>query len=313
MHHNDTIYKINPWNEDFYGFPFQKITDEHNNDLKVVALSAPLYETQIKSYYELEQKGYKFIGISSYGFFPIFNKSDDKYDGRASHLKNQDMKKILAKMKGWLYCNRNPNFLLKTPKLLFSESDTPSTKSIIKKNFKKEYDIVYSCGSDSEFHKHHKNWELAKKCFKKMTEINLKIIIFGREKMDDISEEHPNITLKPYTPYWDFLDYIEKSKICFFPNIADASPRILTESIMKGTPVLVNKNIFGGWKYICDETGMFFEDENDVIDKIKKIIAKVDDGKYDTRDWFIKNYYINDVPIAGIKLKKFIDKVVLSI
>jgi len=303
-------YTLNPWSDKFHGFPFQKITDENGNDTNVIALSAPLYKKDRETFYNLEQKGYKFIGISSYGYFPVFNKDDSKHDSRAEELKNADMKNILTKMSGWLYCNKDPIFLLDVPKLLYSESDSPYIDNVKIKNLKKEYDVIYNSGSTAEFHKYHKNWILAKKCFKKMVENGLKILIIGREKMDDPSEEHSNITLKPFTPYYEFVDYIEKSKVCFVPNISDASPRVITESLIKGVPVIVNKNIFGGWKYICSKTGMFFEDENDIIEKIEKIIVKVDKNKYNTREWFIKNYYNNGVSISAINLKKFIDKIV---
>jgi glycosyltransferase involved in cell wall biosynthesis len=223
------------------------------------------------------------------------------------------MKEILSKIHGWLYCNKDPEFLKDIPKLLFSESDIPLINNVLIKNLNKEYDVIYNSGSDSEFHKYHKNWELAKKCFKKMSEAGLKILIIGREKMDDPSEEHKNITLKPFTPYYDFVDYIERSKVCFIPNISDASPRVLTESLIKGVPVIVNKNIFGGWKYVCNKTGLFFEDENDIIDNIKKIIEKVDQKKYNTRQWFLKNYYVEEdnkkIPISGINLRNFILKI----
>jgi len=142
-----------------------------------------------------------------------------------------------------------------------------------------------------------------------MADSGLKILIIGRKKMDDSSEEHKNITLKSFTPYYDFVDLIEKSKICFVPNISDASPRVITESLIKGVPVLVNKNIFGGWKYVCSKTGYFFNDENDIMEKINKILKKIDEKKYNTRQWFIDNYYKNSVPISGINLKNFINKI----
>jgi hypothetical protein len=306
-------YKLNAWTKKFYGYPFQKITDQNENDTKIIALSAPLYENERNTFYNLEKKGYKFIGISSYGYFPIYSKEDSKYDSRAAELKNKDMENILSKMSGWLYCNQDPIFLPNIPKLLFSESDSPLIDHISIKNLKKEYDVIYNSGSEIEFHKYHKNWILAKKCFKKMVENGLKILIIGRKNMDDSSEEHPNIILKPFTPYYDFLDLIEKSKVCFIPNISDASPRVLTESLIKGVPIIVNKNIFGGWKYICSKTGTFFDDENDIIEKTKKIIERVDKNKYNTRQWFIDNYYtINNnekIPLSEINLRKFIDNI----
>jgi hypothetical protein len=146
-----------------------------------------------------------------------------------------------------------------------------------------------------------------------MIEKGLKILIIGREKMDDPSEEHPNIILKTFTPYYDFVDLIEKSKVCFVPNISDASPRVITESLIKGVPVLVNRKIFGGWKYVCGQTGKFFDNENNIVDKIIKIIKKVDEGKYNTREWFLKNYYINNgskfISKSGINLRNFIDTI----
>jgi len=49
------------------------------------------------------------------------------------------------------------------------------------------------------------------------------------------------------------------SKFVLYPNTADASPRLLTEAIIRGKPVLVNSSIYGGWKYINDKTGRFFD------------------------------------------------------
>lgn len=44
-----------------------------------------------------------------------------------------------------------------------------------------------------------------------------------------------------------------------YPNNRDASPRLLVEAIVRNVPVMVNRNIYGGWKYINDATGKFFD------------------------------------------------------
>ena len=49
------------------------------------------------------------------------------------------------------------------------------------------------------------------------------------------------------------------SKFVLYPNTADASPRLLTEAIVRGVPVVVNKDIYGGWKYINNRNGSFFD------------------------------------------------------
>jgi hypothetical protein len=49
------------------------------------------------------------------------------------------------------------------------------------------------------------------------------------------------------------------SKFVLLPSDADASPRLLVESIVRNRPLVVNLSIYGGWKYINDKTGVFFE------------------------------------------------------
>jgi len=304
-------YEIKSWNKDFYGFPFQKIVDKSGNDIKVVAISAPLYEGQRKDFEELKKNNYKILGISSYGIYPLHTEIESKYDSRASASKEKYMHEILPRIDGWLYCTREPNFLLDIPKLFYSESDTVFINNIIIKNINKEYDIIYNAGSTVNFHKYHKNWELAKKCFKEMLKIDLKILIIGREKMDDISEEHPNITLKTHLPYYEFLDHIEKSRIQFVPNISDASPRVISESLMKGVPIIVNENIVGGWKYVNEDTGSFFNNEEDINEKVSYVLKKVNNNEYKTREWYINTYYEDKVSKADMKLYDFINKFIL--
>ena len=51
---------------------------------------------------------------------------------------------------------------------------------------------------------------------------------------------------------------VQESRISFFPNTLDASPRMIPESLIRGVPVIVNKNIWGGWKYVNEQNGCFF-------------------------------------------------------
>ena len=65
-------------------------------------------------------------------------------------------------------------------------------------------------------------------------------------------------------------------------------------------PCLVNQNIIGGWKYINDKTGVFFNDENDFIEKFDEIREGIKNNKYEPRKYFVENYGIIN---AGKKLK----------
>jgi hypothetical protein len=302
-------YKLAPWSDEFYGFPFQRILDENNEDVKVCVISAPLYEGDRVKFKEIIAKGYLYIGISSYGFYPLYNEDDAKNDNRAEELLNKEMKDIINGASGWLYCTTNYDFLPNIPKLLFSESDIPYMNYIKVKNLPKEYDVIYNSGSNALFHRYHKNWDLAKKCIKLMLDSGLKVLIIGREEMDDPSENHSNLILKKFLPYYEFLDEIEKSKVLFVPNISDASPRIITESLIKDVPILVNKKIFGGWKYVNEYTGSYFKNESDIMKKLKIIINKIDNKEYSTRKWFERNYFSDGKSRSNGKLKEFIEKI----
>lgn len=49
------------------------------------------------------------------------------------------------------------------------------------------------------------------------------------------------------------------SRFVLLPSDADASPRLLVESIVRNRPLVINSSIYGGWKYINDENGSFFD------------------------------------------------------
>ena len=93
---------------------------------------------------------------------------------------------------------------------------------------------------------------------------------------------------------------MKAAKFVLFPNTADASPRLIVEALVRGRPVLVNKNIYGGWKYINEYTGEFFNapsfkeyrncDLNSYINSLSesmKSIMKMDSEK-------VKEAYYNE-------------------
>ena len=67
--------------------------------------------------------------------------------------------------------------------------------------------------------------------------------------------------------------------------------------------MLLNKNILGGWKYVNSETGEFFNNENDVSSALEVLLKKIENNKYNPREYFIKNYSVIN---AGRVLKKWL-------
>ena len=240
------------------------------------------------------------VGISSYGFYPFINELDCLHNDRSSVLKSNEMQSILKQVDCWLTCSSEP-IPYDIPQLMFSQSDCQyMNANTAPKGLVKKYDVIYNSGSDCEFHQYHKNWNLAKACFQKMSDAGLTVLVIGRNAPAGF--DLPNVTYKPYLNWYEFLDTIEESRVLFVPNVSDASPRILTESLCKGTPILVNKHIFGGWKYVNDCTGAFFESQDDVIIQLHQVL----NASCDPRKWFLDTYYPNGESIKLKELKEFI-------
>jgi hypothetical protein len=287
------------WSTQFHEFPFQAIY-LGTKRTKVFVLAAPLYANQFHTFYKLKQKGYVMIGLSSYGFYPFVNESDCLHNDRAPMLKSDEFQSILKQADGWLTCSMEP-IPYDIPQLRFSESDchlnphTSKPKGLVKK-----YDVLYNSGSDCDFHQYHKNWNLAKDCFQKMSDAGLTVLVISRNA--PVGFDLPNVTFKPYLNWYEFLDTIEESRVLFVPNVSDASPRILTESLCKGTPILVNKHIFGGWKYVNEHTGAFFESQDDVMIQLHAVL----NASCDPRKWFMDTHYPDGESVQLNELKEFI-------
>jgi len=304
------VYSLTAWSD--YGFPFQKIIDSSGRTIMGV-LSAPLYKEQISTYYDIKIKGYEFLGISSYGAYPIVHQEETKKDVRSAMLINAEMMNIVNDIRGWLYCNNDTSLLPNVPRLFFSQSDAPSHYSrAALKNVSKEYDVVMSFGGGGDWHKWRKGWYLGYKCIQKMVEKGWRVLIFGIAKEDyenDPLLENPLLTFYPFSNYYEYIDLVEKSRIFFLPNVLDASPRVITEALVRNVPVVMNADIFGGWKYVNENTGLFFHDETDVIEKIEYVLS----NHYSTRNWFFDHYYDGDVSLANRNLTVFVEDIMTTV
>ena len=107
----------------------------------------------------------------------------------------------------------------------------------------------------------------------------------------------------------DMLEYhllqekMSQSRFLFVPNIFDASPRVISECITKNVPVLMNKDILCGSKYISYETGEFFENEYNLRPALNKLLNKID--SISPKTWWRKNYGINK---SQKKLRDFLNE-----
>ena len=56
------------------------------------------------------------------------------------------------------------------------------------------------------------------------------------------------------------------------------------EALCLGLPVVMNRNILGGWKYINQQTGEFFTDASDIVSAYQTLQARAD--QLTPREWY---------------------------
>jgi hypothetical protein len=284
-------------------FPFKNLFDENGKKLNVILISAPFREREHeKKYEEYKSKGMAFCGISSYLTFPmkITNPYDNFYHVERKH-RYTDM------VSAWLHCFRDPpEEIRRLPHLLLAEADLKNLNEYHPdKTIKKEYDLMYLSLSDNNDCRKGWNWvcrnfDLALKCFEKMNQRPLKILVVGREGC-----KFPNahqITQKQFLPFHEFAKEMKKCRALFLPNVLDAYPRVLAEALCYDLPVLVNHAIVGGWSAVVPGvTGEFFRSEEDVLEALDKVLT----GKYTPRKWYEEHRGLQN---SGKELAKFLVK-----
>ena len=275
-------------------FPFKNLFDNEGKKLNIMLLAAPFREEKHeKLYEEYKAKGCAFAGISSYLEFP--GKIDNPFEDKFHVSRKHDYESMVT---SWLHCFRDPSKYIKNstmPKILFTEADLKDTNAY-KPNpeIKKAYDFMYVCLKDNDkcdagWQSYNRNWDLAKKCLITMCrKYKLRGIIVGRENCPITEFCSGIVKILPFLPFNEFQQEMQKCRFLFVPNVSDASPRVITEAICYNMPVLVNRNIVGGWHNVIPHvTGEFFSDENDIETALDYMTQNME--KYKAREWFLAN------------------------
>ena len=294
-------------------FPFKNINDgETREKLPIIAISAPFRTVEDEeNYAKYKKKGLRFLGISSYMEFP--EKLSNPFEDRFHEERNHD---YLSMVSSWVHCFRNPSLKLLNSGLPIhfnSEADMKNIKDYTPDTtIKKEYDFIYLCLNDSEteckpgWQSYNRNWDLAKKCLVVMCrDYQLKVLIIGRKECEFTDFCKGIVKVIPdLLPFVEFQKELQKCRFLFVPNIADASPRVITECMCYNIPVLVNYNILGGWHNVIPyKTGEFFTDENNVSAALDKLLTNYKD--YQPREWFIQNRGLEN---SGAEFADFLKK-----
>jgi len=285
---------VNPIEPPDVEFPFKNIRDEQHHKLNIIAISAPFRETAHELKYEqYKADGWHLCGLSSYLEFPneIHNPHEDQFHKDRKH----DYPSMVT---SWIHCFRDPGYKLQysgLPLLLMAEADLKNVDHYpLDTTIEKEYDFMYVCLDDNEkcepgWNWYIRSWDLAKKCLEVMcSKYHLRGIIVGRTNCEFTDKCTGIVKTVPFLPFHEFQTEMQKCRMLFAPNVSDASPRVITEAMLRNLTVLVNRNIVGGWNNVVPGvTGEFFTSEFDIDKALDKLLSPT--ANYTPREWYINH------------------------
>ena len=275
--------------------PFKNLFDDQGAPLNVILIAAPFRTEEDEQAYELyKRQGLSFCGISSYINFPghIENPHEDRFHEERGH-------DYPAMVSAWLHCFRDPPTNLQRsglPLMLLAESDLKDADAYKPDpTIKKEYDFMYVCLQDNDkcepgWQSYNRNWDLAKQCLEIMCgEFGLRGVLVGRTNCEFTNKCNGIVKVVPFLAFDAFQKEMQKCRFLFVPNVADASPRVITEAMCYNMPVLVNRNILGGWHYVePGVSGEFFTSKNDVRPALRRLTTQM--NAYAPRRHFMRHH-----------------------
>ena len=238
------------------------------------------------------RKGVEKSHINSYLKQYKMNRNEVKFFTFVSSpylLQNNLVQKISSV---WLHPWQHPDKYLSSSikQYCFSESDFVDPVMFSKINTEsKSWDYCYfTVGGDDGIE--HKGYNVFKRLLPSLSTYKGHVIIYGKLPKFPKKEikRLRNVGIKVSTKCFNASqveNIILKSRFGLFPNIKDCSPRMIPECLIRNVPVLVNNDIWGGWKYINDNTGKLFG-----IKTFEKCIKQVLSNNFSPRSDFMAQY-----------------------
>lgn len=209
--------------------------------------------------------------------------------------------------KAWCHCFKDPKkYFPNKPLLLLSESDFVDPSFIKFSNLALKWDFYYFTVG-GELGNKYKGMKLFVDSLPILCgKMGLKgvLIKYAKAKKKFVLNSSRKRIWKKYKKNIkvllgkkDVSNIISRSRFGFFPNITDCSPLLLSESLVMNTPILVNEDILGGWKYINENTGFSFR-----LDTLEEGVNFVLNNKLDAKKSYMENHGYKN---SAIKLAEF--------
>jgi len=289
-------------------YPFQPVTTQDRKQVNIILVRTPWGASgdarKERGLYEKYKDDILFLGISSFEDYPL--------DAMNPYSPRLDVNYFLGAFPGFLHMMRQPekHFPPHVKTLLMSQSDfqLPDVLPEDLLHVSKKYDFTYAATwplgqspTDSRcmgWSGYAKNWTFVKQALQVMCgEYNLKGVLIatrgeGSNERCTIPDScQGQITQTTFVKQETYFNFIKQSRFSFVPQVHDASPRVATQALVHDVPLLMNKHISGGWKYINENTGEFFHDMSDFRQSLEKILhGAATPGTYQPRKWVLENY-----------------------
>lgn len=272
-------------------WPLAFVVDSHDRSVGWAVVHSrvvsPARQAQLA---DLRRAGFRFLGMTSDGSFPAGGDRDPIDYG--------------ALCEAWCHCFRDPDRYLPrdAPRALLSVSDFTDERRVSREAsagggaIPDGFDFVYVCGTEP-WKRAAKSWELARRCIPRIRSVlGLRALMVGARADDPPCAD---AILRPPLRWPEFLACLSHARFLFAPNVLDASPRVLGEALCLDVPVVVNRAILGGWKYVNAFTGVSFDGEDDVVDAVRECLR----AARSPRAWFRANH---GPYVAGFRLLRLL-------
>eukprot|EP00930_Biecheleria_cincta_P055411 TRINITY_DN41731_c0_g1_i1.p1 TRINITY_DN41731_c0_g1~~TRINITY_DN41731_c0_g1_i1.p1 ORF type:complete len:568 (+),score=66.52 TRINITY_DN41731_c0_g1_i1:59-1762(+) len=291
-------------------YPFQPVRNENRQLVNIILVRSPFRSQLQEQLFEKYKDELLFIGISSFEDFPLPppNPFSAKFP----------VDRYVGRFPGFLYMHRHPETIFPShvKLLLMSQSDFSLPQRA--EPVPKIYDFVFS-GSDQDvrndcvgWSSYAKNWTFVKQALEVMCgELGMTgVLVATKDKQNrkacSIPEScHGKVEQTQFLSQEGFFKYVKSSRFLFVPQVHDASPRVTTQALALDVPLLMNRNIIGGWKYLNNRTGELFNDLSDLRESVQRLLRNIKAGVvYEPRRYVDENY--NDHNSAP-RLKQFVE------